>query len=153
MADGVRLTFPKRDAFAKKLAAMAPAAVKAMGEANQQSAAEMADLARQLAPTRTGALKGSIRVVPGPRPGSFLVRAGGPATTKVLRSGSGVGFDYALGVEFGTKAHANKGLFSGSQHPGTRKQPFFFPSVRAIAKRMKSRASRALTKAIKDAAK
>lgn len=153
MTDGVKLTFPRKDAFFKKIAALAPAAVAAMAEANAKSAEDIASLARQLAPTgSTGALKASIRVGPGPRPGSFLVSAGGPPTTKVVRSGSGVGFDYSLGVEFGTKAHRNSGMFAGSQHPGTRKQPFFFPALRAIAKRMKSRASRALNKAVKNVA-
>lgn len=149
MADGVRMTFPKREAFSRKIAALAPAAIAAMGEVNRQSAEEMAGIAQQLAPSKTGALKGSIRVVPGPRLGSLLVRAGGPATTKVIRSGSGVGFDYSLGVEFGTKGHVNKGMFAGSQHPGTRRQPFFFGALRVIAKRMRGRASRALMKAIK----
>lgn len=36
-------------------------------------------------------------------------------------------------VEFGTKPHINGGLFAGSQHPGTRAQPFIRPGWEATS--------------------
>lgn len=83
-----------------------------------------------------------------------------PKGRAVLSSGSGLaksgdvkislwagGFKafYARWVEFGT--HGSEG------HPATRAQPFFFPAWRALRRRVKSRVTRAGTKAIKKAAK
>lgn len=59
---------------------------------------------------------------------------------------------YAHLVEFGTAPHTNGGRFAGSQHPGTAAQPFFYPGYRAHKKRVKSRVSRAITKAAKKVA-
>lgn len=56
---------------------------------------------------------------------------------------------YARWVEFGTAAHPNKGKFTGTGHPGTSAQPFFFVSFRAN----KKSAKRAIRKASRDAAR
>jgi len=42
---------------------------------------------------------------------------------------------YSHLVEFGTAPHKQGGKFKGAQHPGTRPQPFFYPSWRALKKR------------------
>lgn len=142
--DGVKVTIRGKDALVAKLRALVPGVEKAMGVANSQSAEEMASLARSFAPVATGALRASIRTEPGKRPGSYRVLAGGSATTKD-------GFDYALAAEFGTSAHDNEGIYKGSENPGVRRQSFFWPSYRLMKKSIKSRASRAINKAIKAA--
>lgn len=150
MAGGVTLTSNKDKVFAQ-LRKLIPAATVAMAAANRQTADEMAATAKSFAPVKTGKLRDSIRVEDGPRPGSYYVKAGGPTTTKEVRGGSGVAYDYALGVEFGTKPHTNAGEFSGSENPGIRRVSFFWTSYRLVKKRMKSRNSRALNKAVKQA--
>lgn len=148
MADGVTFTSNK-DALFAKLQKLVPNIDKQMGAANLQSANEMASLARGYAPTgATGRLIGSIRVESGQNAGSYRVLAGGPATTKTVRAGSGKPFNYALGVEFGVKPHVNAGLFAGTQNPGARKQPFYWPAYRLMKRRIKSRATRAIKNAI-----
>lgn len=141
MVDGLKLTVKKDELYAR-LRRLVPAATEQMGVANHKSAEDMADTARSFVPVKTGALRSSIRVTEGPRPGSFYVKAGGPATTKG-------GFDYALAAEFGTSQHTNGGLFRGSINPGEQRRSFFWPSYRLMKKRIKSRAATALRKAIK----
>ena len=71
-----------------------------------------------IGPTRH--LYDSIRVERGPnydKNGQMLIKAGGPLTTKEIRTGSGVGYDYSLATEFGTQKETA--------------EPFFFPTYRA----------------------
>lgn len=103
----------------------------------EKSAAEMVTLAKALAPVDSGALRDSIRSEPGKNDLSVLVMAGGEATTVAARSGQG-DYDYSLGVEFGTAENEE--------------QPFFWNSYRAIKKKAKSRATRAIRKAARTAA-
>lgn len=142
MADGVKLTVKGKDALIARLQKLVPGVGAVMADANRQSADEMAALARSFAPVKSGTLRDSIAVAAGQRPGAYVVRAGGAATTRD-------GFDYALAVEFGTSAHTNEGMFKGSENPGVHRQPFFFTAFRIIAKKARSRASRAIGKAIK----
>lgn len=74
----------------------------------KRAAEFVADLAQQLAPEQTGALKASVRVRPGPEPGVYLVTFGGGDT----------GVDYATFVEYGT--HASPA------------QPYLTPALREI---------------------
>lgn len=146
MADAIRLTSNK-DALFAHLRKLVPGVEVEVGKASLDSASEMASLARGYAPTgATGKLKASIRIEPGPRVGSYRVLAGGAATTKI---GSGKPFDYALGVEFGTKAHTNAGMFAGSENPGARRRPFYWIAYRMMKKRIRARVTRALNRAIK----
>ena len=124
----------RKDRLFAKLRAMVPASETAMAEANTQSAEEMLSLARSYVPVEHGALRASLRQSPAER-GAVLVEAGGPATTKAVRSGSTATFDYALGQEYGT-----------AKHPA---QPFFWPAYRLMRTRFRGRASRALNKALK----
>lgn len=146
------VTIRNKDRLFQKLTKLVPAIGAAVADANKQSAEEMVELARRFAPVKTGKLRDSIHYEPAGQPGSFRVVAGGEATTKEARAGSGAAYDYALGVEFGTKAHVNAGEFKGSENPGVHRQPFFFPAFRVIRKKMRSRAGRAISKAIKAAA-
>lgn len=78
----------------------------------------LADKIRSEAPTGpTGKLKDSVRVRRGRKTLELYVEAGGDLTTKEVRAGSGVAYDYALAQEFGTQ-----------RMPA---QPFFYSTYRA----------------------
>jgi len=127
---GIR--FVNKDAFFKQLLSVVPEAEKAMGDANSKSADVFVGMAKSLAPVKTGKLRDSIKKVPGPRPGSFFVQAGGEETTVASQGGT---YDYALAQEYGTQ---NNG-----------RQPFFWPSFRANKRPTRDRVRRALVKSIK----
>ena len=132
----VSMKFAKRDAFTKQLLAVVPEAEKELADANQKSAQAFLEMAQRLCPVgETGALLASIRMYPGRAPGSWVVEAGGPTTTKPVRKGVKSTYDYALGAEFGTE--------------DTTATPFFWPSYRSQKRPAKGRATRALTKAIR----
>jgi HK97 gp10 family phage protein len=66
----------------------------------------------------TGDLEASCVVVSGPSELEVFVQAGGTATTKEVREGSGVNYDYAAAFEFGT-----------SHQPA---RPFFYSTYNAM---------------------
>jgi hypothetical protein len=143
------VTIRNKDRLLAKLKAMAPAAEKALADANRKTAEEMAATARRF--SQSDRVRGSIRVEPGPNSASLVVKAGGVAQTMV--NTGRYPFDLALGEEFGTAPHIVGGMFAGSQHPGTQRRPYFWPAYRLIRKAMRGRASRALNKAIKGVAR
>lgn len=97
----------------------------------EKSATEMVSLAKTLAPSDQGDLQASIKQEPGRNDLAVVVKAGGEATTRN-------GYDYSLAIEHGTV--------------DTAEQPFFWNSYRAIKKRAKGRATRAIKKAARAAA-
>ncbi|WP_051311282.1 HK97-gp10 family putative phage morphogenesis protein [Bradyrhizobium sp. Cp5.3] len=66
----------------------------------------------------TGALEASCTVAPGANDLEYIVQAGGDMTTKEVREGSGVEYDYSEAFEHGT-----------SRQPA---RPFFWPTYRAM---------------------
>lgn len=139
----------------RKMRAIPQKAKDAARIAVVQGAEEIAALQRNLAPVEDGGLRGSIHVTlpgqttpPYSQPGG--ARTAGPEETIVTAGNSKV--RYAHLVEFGTAAHINGGLFAGTQHPGTKAEPFFWPGYRALKKRSRSRITRSINKAIKDVA-
>ena len=93
---------------------------------------------RAFAPVDDGKLQASIRHDPVDESEGKIaveIRAGGAGTTRRVRNGTSATYDYSLGVEFGTN--------------DTPAQPFFFPGWRTNKKRVKSRVSRAVKKAVK----
>lgn len=70
----------------------------------------------------TGALEASCTVARGENDLEFIVQAGGDLTTKEVRDGSGVPYDYAEAFEFGTSRQAAR--------------PFFWPTYRASRDQM-----------------
>jgi len=62
---------------------------------------------------------------------------------------------YAKPLEFGRKPKVQRSRRSGSsyEHPGVRPHPFFFPSYRALRRRLKGRFYRAQRKAIQEIAR
>lgn len=146
----VKLRVRNKDRLFGKLQKLAPEVDKELGVVNLAAAEEMVRLAQSFVPVRSGKLRDSIVVTPPGGtppdhsqsarevpPGSAMVTAG---NTKVR---------YAHLVEFGTAPHVNAGMFKGTENPGARRQPFFWPAYRLIRKTMKSRAGKAIGKAVK----
>ena len=69
-------------------------------------------------PDETGHLEESCTVLPGSNDLEALVVAGGDLTTREVREGSGIQYDYAQAFEFGT-----------SRQPA---RPFFYPTYNAM---------------------
>jgi len=98
------------------------------------SAQKQALRSLEAAPAESGDLEASCRIEPGENPLEFVVKAGGDQTTREVREGSGVGFDYALAFEYGT-----------SRQPA---RPFFWPTYNALRDDMQSEISQAIGKAL-----
>jgi HK97 gp10 family phage protein len=152
MADGVTVTVRNKDKLLAKLTKLAPASFAALTDANRQTADEMVDLARGYAPVRTGHLRDSILATgPGDTPPAYSQGAGHkpvPAGSFMVSAGN-TKVRYAHLVEYGTAPHKNAGEFAGTENPGSKRQPFFWPAYRVIRKKMRSRATRAINKAVK----
>ncbi|GCA51788.1 hypothetical protein KGO5_04245 [Sinorhizobium sp. KGO-5] len=139
----------------KKLRRIPQAAKDAAKAAVVQGANEIAAVQRSLAPVDDGDLKDSIAVTPPggttppySQPGGS--RTAGPEEAIVTAGNTRV--RYAHLVEFGTAAHAAGGMFEGATIPAIPAQPFFWPGYRAVRRRVRSRVTRVINKAIKDAA-
>ena len=137
----------------------------------KQTLAECADdivlTQRNLAPVDTGKLRESIVATMGggevPKYAAFRQRKQGksrnskvievadPELAAIITAGNNA-VRYAHLVEFGTAPHVNGGKFAGSQNPGTKAQPFFYPGYRANKKRVKAKLRAAIKKGIKEAA-
>ena len=143
------------DKLRRKLKAIPKAAKDEARKAVVLGAEEIAALQRNLAPVDDGDLKDSIHVT---KPGETTPpysQPGGSRTAnpeQALVTAGNTKVRYAHLAEYGTAPHVNGGLFAGSQHPGTQAQPFFWPGYRALRRRVKSRVSREINKAIKKAA-
>lgn len=151
----VKVTVRNKDKLLRKLGQLAPATQKNLAEANRQTADEMVALARNFAPSRTGALRESIVATPpGGTPPAHSQGAGAgvvPEGAYAVSAGNSK-VRYARLVEYGTSPHDNEGRFKGTQNPGARRQPFFWTAYRLIRKKMRSRASRSINKAVKEVA-
>jgi HK97 gp10 family phage protein len=86
-------------------------------------------------PDETGDLEESCTVVPGANDLEFIVQAGGDLTTKDIRDGSGVPYDYAVGFEFGT-----------SRQPA---RPFFYSTYNAMKDDMQDALDEAVSEILK----
>jgi hypothetical protein len=67
--------------------------------------------ALEQSPDETGHLEASCVVVPGANDLEWIVQAGGDLTTKEVREGSNVAYDYSLGFEFGTSRQPARPFF------------------------------------------
>lgn len=135
--------------FRARLAKIPARATQAARVAMEQGAEEMVQMMRRLAPVDDGELRASINWKWGDAPpGTFeitKIKGGKRAGQEVAalrvsiyaNAKDSKGRPYASWVEFGTKnAAAN---------------PFFWPSYRALRKRVMGRIIRAIRKAIKEA--
>lgn len=148
-------TMQGRDKLLKRLAAMPKGVRAATSAAMQQGADEITAMQKGATPVGTGALRNSVKNVKGSyQAANKNVRGfggsvvGDPDLTINLVAGDEKAW-YAALVEFGTAPHENKGRFAGTQNPGTRPQPYFYPPYRALRRRYKARVTRAMKKAIK----
>ncbi len=89
-----------------------------LAEAIKAEADKLADAIKAAAPVKTGALRDSVQVRRTRNDLTLYVTAGGDATTKEIRKGSGEDYDYAMATEFGTTKESA--------------QPFFYPTARAM---------------------
>lgn len=143
--------FTNRARLLAKMAKLPPEVRSAVKQAIAQSADELTETIKSFAPKKTGKLRDSITQTWG---GGKVAHAslsagagkGDPDLTVAITAGNSA-VRYAHLVEFGTAPHINGGKFAGSEHPGAKAQPFFFPAYRSQKKRIKSRISRAITKA------
>lgn len=168
------------DRLKRQIASLPKLQVEAASRSLEQGASELANAIARAAPADRGDLAASVGYAPlGQAPGTSATQAFRGANTE--RAGvlgeAGLGFEvfagsdaafYARWVEFGTAASVigermgarnsdvNQSKSLGRQsyrtHPGTPAQPFFFPTVRAHKKRLKSRVVRNANKAAKAAA-
>lgn len=139
-----------------KMAALPKEVRSAIKQALAEGADEITEMQKRLAPVKDGDLRDSIKQTWGAgrvRYSSLNAAAGAGDPDLTVRISAGNSkVRYAHLVEFGTRPHVNGGKFAGSLHPGTRAQPFFYPAVRALRRRVKSRITRATTKAAKKVA-
>lgn len=136
----------------------APPAVGAAGtEALRQNGTEAETLIRGAAPEDTGSLKDSIGWVFGdPPPGSLGVVAarreaalsGIPPHLRISIFSGGVIAPHAHLVEFGT---AQRFTDDGKSTGAAPAQPYFFPIIRALQRRMRNRIRRLTRQALKRA--
>jgi HK97 gp10 family phage protein len=145
----------RKDRLYAKLKQLAPEAAKVIGEEALKAANEMAATARNYAPVDDGDLRDSIVVTPGGQMTPAYSQPGGsqmvPENAALVTAGNSK-VRYPHLVEYGTRPHVNQGKFPGTHHPGTRPQPFFWPSFRLLRRRFRARMTRAINKAIKKAA-
>lgn len=149
----------RRQALLKKLAALPSAVRSRVKQALAQSADEIVEAAKRLAPVDDGDLRRSIGSTFGAykaenanvRGVSTGSEGGDPDLTVTIHAGDAKAF-YAAFVEFGTAPHLNGGRFAGTRHPGSAARPFFYPAYRANRRKVKARISRAMTKAVKEIA-
>ncbi len=141
----------------KALAAIRGPVRRRVRQALEQVGASVSGQMRAVVPSRTGALRASIRVVFGDfRQDNANVRGvgaagrGDPDLSMRIVAGDATAF-YAAWVEFGTAAHIAGGKFAGADHPGAAPSPFFFPVWRVNRRAAKARMGRAMRAGIKEA--
>lgn len=148
------MAFSNRDRLRKKLKAIPVEARKAVRAQLRANGQELAEMQRRLVPIDEMKLHDSIKS----RDVSTSTRIA------VRNSAGGARAPHARWVEFGTSAKAaeparqNKNFRRTvvmtkpkAAHHGTTAQPFFWPSYRALKRKMKRRASAAGLKAIRKA--
>ncbi|MBB4272787.1 HK97-gp10 family putative phage morphogenesis protein [Rhizobium mongolense] len=146
-------------ALNKAVAAIPKRVELAARAAMEKSADELVAMMKRLVPVEDGDLRASIGWTWGNAPAGAKVLTQTDPDERGLKitvyAGSQKAY-YSAFVEFGTAPHnvatggGNKN-FSGTAnaHPGSRAQPFFFPSYRSLKKRIQSRIRREMKKAIK----
>lgn len=140
------------DKFNARMKRIPVAARKAAIASVIEGANEVAGLQKRLVPVDESDLQESITVTP---PGQSTPPYSQPSGQRVAKpteaivTAGNTKVRYPHLVEFGTAPHINGGWAAGTQHPGTKAQPYFFPAWRALRRRVRSRVSRNITKAIK----
>jgi len=151
--------FKNAKRFKGKISKLPKAVADAARSAMEEGAQEIVEAMKRLVPVDQGDLRDSINWCWGepPKGSSGILSIGGKGggingNKITIFAGDDKAF-YARFIEFGTHPHAQGGQFPGTQSPGTRAQPFFYPTWRAYKRRAKSRISRKVNAAIKQIAK
>lgn len=144
------------DRLNRKLRALPLVAERRVREAMVTGANEIVAMMKSLVPIDSGDLRESIGWRWGAKApkGSIKVASVNSLSGKIaitIFAGDNKAY-YARLVEFGTAPHVNGGQYAGTQHPGTKAQPFFFVSFRALRRRTRSRITRAINKSAKEVA-
>lgn len=139
----------------KVLKALPDAVRKQVRQAILGGAEEMADTMRRLAPVDKGELRDSIVVTPGDEDEALYnkVRARRVEKDPYLAAIIHSDLFYAPFEEFGTAPHINEGERPGTQNPGVKAQPFFFPGYRSRKKAVIAKINRAARQGIKNGLK
>lgn len=158
------------DKLRKTFSVLSEEAKKEITFAMERGANEVANLAKTLVPVEDSNLRRSIGWTWGDAP-KGSVSLGQMKSGKfsddmriTIFAGDDEAF-YARWVEFGTKSHTinaknakvmvrntgkSQGYFGTSvNHPGAKATPFFYPAYRALRRRIRSRVSRGIAKAVK----
>lgn len=137
----------------RKLELLRIETAKAVRPAMEEAAEELVQMMKRQVAHHTFALRDSIGWTWGEAPGGSIRLAVGEIGFMriTIYAGNEIAY-YARWVEFGTAPHPQGGMFKGSQSPGTRAQPFFFPSYRASRKAMKKTVRDAVKKAVREIA-
>lgn len=139
-----------REALNRRLRELAPKAEEAVEKAKLEVAKEAASRIAAKAPVgSTGDYKASIkgefqRNNPGKKP------FGGEQTKDPDATAVYGEFIWRF-LEFGTAPHINGGLFKGTKHPGTARQPHIFPTWRAYRPKALRKIRNAINKAVREA--
>ena len=128
---------------------------KEIKEAVRSGAESMAQTMRNLAPVHIGHLRDSIKVTPGDEDVRLYNRWKSQKVEKDPELAAIIHTEefYAPFVEFGTSPHTNAGEFKGTENPGIKAEPYWFPGYRARRKDVQAKINRAARKAIKDGLK
>ena len=144
-----------REKLARKLRALPEEVKRVIGQAIEDSAAEVVAMQKRLVPVESGELRDSIQFTMGQERVKYSMGIGGVRGDPDLSARISAGnarVRYAHIVEYGSAPHKNAGKFAGSQHPGTKAQPYFWPAWRAYRRRVRSRITRATKKAAREVA-
>lgn len=137
-----------REALMRRLNELAPNADRYAAEAKLEVVKEAANLISADAPYDTGdymtEIKGE-RQADNPNHAPVVGRKSkDPDATAVYAP-----FIWRF-LEFGTKAHNNKGRFAGTMHPGTPAQPHVFPTWNNFKPQAKRRINAAINRAVRE---
>jgi HK97 gp10 family phage protein len=144
------------DALDRKLKRMPAVAKERIRKAMAEGADEIVAMMKSLVPVESGELRDSIGWTWGKKPKyaqAIAVAKSKMADELTLTIFVGnARVRYAHLVEFATRAHINQGLFPGTQHPGTKAQPFFFVSWRALKRPVGNKIRRSIRAAARQVA-
>lgn len=163
----VKISAPKKAQLYKNLAATVPAVEGNLRDALRKSGKAWAEKARSLVPVDSGDLRNSIRwSFEKPKDTSGMVvskgegEGGNSKRPSIYLLAGGKKAYYARFVEFGVVAQkrgqtivnkSGRARKSKRSSRGRRPQPFFYPSYRILRRGIRSRLTRAMNKAIRDA--
>lgn len=143
-----------RDRYLNRLKKVSPAIKARVNTSLQAGAEEYANMMRRLAPVADGVLQRSI---------VYYSKIESEGLVWRVQAGNEEAY-YVRWVEFGTAGHSvSRGAnvsrkvlkavdLTGNYHPGAAAQPFFYPSIRALQRRVKSRIVRAWRAGIRETA-